>query len=59
MYISYQELVAMTICAALSLFMLAILFYANFGLLRENRFLRSRLRAVRKQCEQEHARVPF
>jgi len=59
MYISYQELVGMTICAVLSAFMLAMLFYANYGLLRENKFLRSRLKAVRKQCEQEHARVPF
>jgi len=59
MYISYYDLVAMTICAAVSAFMLAMLFYANYGLLRENRFLRSRLKSVRKQCEQEHARVPF
>jgi len=59
MYITYYDLVAMTICAALSAFMLIMLFYANYGLLRENRFLRSRLKAVRKQCEQEHARVPF
>jgi hypothetical protein len=59
MYISYQELVGMTICAALSLFMLIMLFYSNYGLLKENRFLRNRLKAVRKQCEQEHVNVPF
>jgi hypothetical protein len=59
MYISYQELVGMTICAAISLFMLVMLFWSNYSLLKENRFLRSRLQAVRKQCEQEHARVPF
>jgi hypothetical protein len=59
MYISYQELVGMTICAALSLFMLVMLFWSNYSLLKENRFLRSRLKSVRKQCEQEHVSVPF
>jgi len=59
MYISYYDLVAMTICATLSAFMLAMLFWSNYSLLKENRFLRSRLKAVRKQCEQEHAVVPF
>jgi hypothetical protein len=59
MYISYQELVGMTICAALSAFMLAMLFWSNYSLLRENRFLRSRLKSVRKQCQQEHVCVPF
>jgi hypothetical protein len=59
MYISYQELVAMTICAALSAFMLAMLFYSNYKLLNENRLLRSRVRRMRKRCEQEHVSVPF
>ena len=59
MYISYQELVGMTICAALSALILAMLFWSNYSLLRENRFLRSRLKSVRKQCEQEHINVPF
>jgi hypothetical protein len=59
MYISYQELVGMTICAAISLFMLVMLFWSNYSLLKENRFLRSRLKTIRKQCEQEHAYVPF
>jgi hypothetical protein len=59
MYISYQQLFAMTICAAISLFMLAMLFWTNNSLVKENRFLRSRNRSLRKRCEKEHASVPF
>ena len=59
MYISYQELVAMTVCAAISLFMLVMLFYSNYKLLGDNRLLRSRIKRIRKRCEQEHVNVPF
>jgi len=59
MYISYQQLFAMTICAAISLFMLAMLFWTNNSLVKENRFLRSRNKSLRKRCEKEHAVVPF
>lgn len=58
MFISYSELVGMTIMAAVSLFMLIILFIANYTLLKENRFLRGRLRSWRKSC-QNHVEVPF
>ena len=59
MYISYGQLTAMTICAALSAFILFMLFYSNYGLLKENRSLRNRIKRIRKRCEQEHANVPF
>ena len=58
MYLTYQELIGMTICTAVSLFMLIMLFYANYSLLKENRFLRHRLQAWRKSC-QNHTEVPF
>jgi hypothetical protein len=59
MYISYQQLFAMTVCAAISLFMLVMLFYSNYKLLGDNRLLRSRIKRIRKRCEQEHVSVPF
>lgn len=58
MFISYSELVGMTILAGVSLFMLILLFVANYTLLKENRFLRGRLKAWRKSC-QNHVEVPF
>lgn len=58
MFISYSELVGMTILAGVSMFMLILLFVANYTLLKENRFLRTRLRAWRKAC-QNHVEVPF
>jgi hypothetical protein len=58
MFISYSELVGMTILAGVSLFMLILLFVANYMLLKENRFLRGRLQAWRKSCR-NHVEVPF
>lgn len=58
MFISYSELVGMTILAGVSLFMLILLFVANYTLLKQNRFLRGRLKAWRKSC-QNHVEVPF
>lgn len=58
MYLTYQELMGMTIAAGASLFMLIILFTANYSLLKQNRFLKDRLTAWRKSC-QNHIEVPF
>ena len=59
MFISYGDLIAMLICATISAVMLVLLFVANYTLLRENRYLKSRLRAWRKHCTNRHAEVPF
>ena len=59
MFISYGDLIAMFICATVSAIMLALLFTANYTLLRENRYLKGRLRAWRKQCARRHTEVPF
>ena len=58
MYITYQELVVMTACTGVTLFVLIMLFFANFTLLKENRFLKRRLQVWRKSC-QNHTEVPF
>jgi hypothetical protein len=59
MYISASESVFMIICGGIMGFMLLMLFIANYTLLKENRYLKSRLRAWRKACERRHAEVPF
>jgi hypothetical protein len=59
MFISYGELIFMLICAAIISVMLFLLFVANYTLLRENRYLKTRLRGWRKNCERHHATVPF
>ena len=59
MFISYQELVVMTVCAGIASFMTVLLLIANYQLLRENRYLRSRLRAWRKHCTTTHSQRPF
>lgn len=59
MFISYQELVVMTICAGITAFMTVLLLVANYQLLRENRFLRGRLRAWRSNCAKHHSERPF
>lgn len=59
MFISYGDLIAMFICTIVVGFMLVMLFIANYTLLRENRYLKSRLRAWRKACANRHAEVPF
>jgi hypothetical protein len=59
MFISYSELVGMLIGATISAGMLILLFSANYMLLKENRYLKGRLRAWRRQCAKRHTEVPF
>lgn len=59
MFISYGDLIGMLICGSVSAVMLVLLFIANYQLLRENRYLKQRLRAWRKACATRHAEVPF
>ena len=59
MIISTNDLIAMTICAGVSLSMLILLFIANYTLLKQNRYLKSRLQAWRQSCQREHVKVPF
>lgn len=58
MTLSYGEIVAITIALGTSLTLILIMLYANVQLLNENRFLKQRLRAWRKSCE-NHTEVPF
>ena len=58
MYMDTGTLICITIALGASLFMMFILTYANAKLIEENRYLRRRLRAWRKSCE-NHVEVPF
>ena len=58
MYMNTGTIVAITIALGASLIMMFILAFANVTLLQENRFLKQRLRAWRKSC-QNHVEVPF
>jgi len=58
MTLSYGDMVAITIALGACIVMLIVLAYANIQLLSENRFLKQRLRAWRKAC-QNHTEVPF
>ena len=58
MYLDTGTVVGITIALGASLIMMFILSFANVQLLQENRFLKQRLRAWRKSC-QNHADVPF
>ena len=59
MFIEYTELLVILICGAINAIMLVLLFIANYKLLNDNRFLRSRLSVWRKRCQREHVEVPF
>jgi hypothetical protein len=59
MFISYNDLIALLICGTVSAVMLVLLFIANYQLLQQNRYLKSRLRAWRRACAARHAEVPF
>ena len=48
MTLSYGEIVAITIALGTSLTLIIIMLYANIQLLKENRFLKARLRAWRR-----------
>jgi hypothetical protein len=58
MYLDTAMIVGITIALGVSLVMLFILTYANVKLIEENRYLRRRLMAWRKSC-QNHVEVPF
>jgi hypothetical protein len=58
MYINQALVVTSTIALGVSLVLIIVLAYANTVLLQENRFLKQRLRAWRKSC-QNHVEVPF
>jgi len=58
MYLSTGDMIAITIALGASMLLLFIVTFANVHLLNENRFLRQRLRAWRKSC-QNHVEVPF
>jgi hypothetical protein len=58
MYMDTGTVIGITIALGASLFMIFILAYANAKLIEENRYIRRRLRAWRKSCE-NHVEVPF
>jgi hypothetical protein len=58
MYMDTPTVVGITIALGTSLVMIFILAYANAKLIEENRYIRRRLRAWRKSCE-NHVEVPF
>ena len=58
MYLSSGDMIAITIALVTSMALLFIVTFANIHLLNENRFLKRRLRAWRKSC-QNHVEVPF
>ena len=58
MYLSSGDMIAITIALVTSMTLLFIATFANIHLLNENRFLKGRLRAWRKSCE-NHVEVPF
>ena len=58
MYMDTPTVVGITIALGTSLVMIFILAYANAKLIEESRYLRRRLRAWRKSCE-NHVEVPF
>jgi hypothetical protein len=58
MYLTTGDMIAITIALGASMLLLFIVTFANIHLLNENRFLRQRLRAWRKSC-QNHVEVPF
>ena len=58
MYLDTGTIIGITIALGVSLIMMFILAFANTTLIQENRFLKQRLRAWRKSCE-NHTEVPF
>jgi hypothetical protein len=58
MYLDTATIIGITIALGTSLVLLLVLAYANTKLIEENRYLRRRLVAWRKSC-QNHVEVPF
>jgi len=52
MYLSYYDITAIVIALGTSLVLLVIMLYANIQLLKENRFLRDRLKVWRRKAIQ-------
>jgi len=59
MFISLGTAIGLTIALGVSLFLVIITTYANFLLLRQNKYLKGRLRAWRESCKRQHVEVPF
>jgi hypothetical protein len=59
MFISLGTAIALTIALAVSLFLVIITTYANYILLQNNKYLKSRLQAWRQSCQRSHVEVPF
>jgi hypothetical protein len=59
MFISLSTAIALTIALGVNLFLLIITTYANYQLLQDNKYIKSRLRAWRRSCEKNHVKVPF
>ena len=59
MYVSGSEILGMTISMFIGLLMFILLCFANYSLLKENRFLRERLRLARKKCRDTHSEKPW
>lgn len=59
MYLSTTEALFMIVCGSIVACMTALLFIANYTLLKQNRYLKSRLQAWRKSCANRHVEVPF
>jgi hypothetical protein len=58
MYLDKALVVTTTMALGVNLVLIIVLAYANTVLIQENRFLKQRLRAWRKSC-QNHVEVPF
>ena len=52
MYLSQGDIIAITIALGTSLTLILIMLYANIQLLKENRFLRDRLKVWRRKAMQ-------
>jgi hypothetical protein len=59
MYLSTTQAFFMIVSGLIVAGMTVLLFIANYKLLKQNRFLKRRLQAWRKQCQREHVEVPF
>ena len=59
MFISIGTAIALTIALGVSLFLVIVTTYANYLLLQENKYVKTRLLAWRKSCQHSHVEVPF
>ena len=59
MYLSAADFMAMFIAGSAVTLLMILLLIANYQLLQQNRFLKSRLRAWRQACANRHAEIPF